>query len=531
MAFKPLIPVGNSRVNRKELNEELDARSAPKPASEPAPVPQPPTANVRQSGKNYAEPSPQTQPEQPSTGQRVLNTLQEADAVGSVYAGQAPKITGPSKATVAKRKAAEGEVLESPDKQADAVDDLNVETSGLNTQAEAELDRRNAELEAANKQAADERAKEQDDLDKRFAEFEAKQKELDDMAVDPDKYWANKSNSTKVGILALQGIGAIVGAALGEDENAASTAIKAQIDQDIKAQEAAIAGKGKALEGRKNLLGMARERYADKDAARTATKASMLEASAGKLESLAAKTKNAEQRTKLQLEAQKLREEGSKLRYQVASQQEAQERAAGSAAYNAWKKRQDEARGMALKEGTKELESERSVREAQAKEAGTQPQGEDPGTTVPGTTLGGSKWVLRRDPNNPPPKEVAREQAKDTAEYAQAMAGLENYQRLVLAYGKAKVGSPEYQRLQNEIRTTRSVLMGQLRSALIGPGAMDKQEAERLSSTISDPTEASTTAGGANVVISSVKKALAAGFRAKSENRGYLISEPKGQKR
>jgi hypothetical protein len=116
----------------------------------------------------------------------------------------------------------------------------------------------------------------QNDINARVADFEKASKDLSEMHVDPNAIWGGSEARRITGVIA-QALGAFAAGQTGGPNHAMQT-INNAIDRNIAAQRMNIGLKEKGVEGKQNLIKIARERLGDNEAAEEAVRAAYLDA-------------------------------------------------------------------------------------------------------------------------------------------------------------------------------------------------------------------------------------------------------------
>lgn len=118
--------------------------------------------------------------------------------------------------------------------------------------------------------------------------------------VDPDKFWADKSQSDRIGIAVAQGVGAMVGAYLGTGKNDPGDAIDKAVNRNIEAQKANMEAGRAGLDAQHNLIGMVRANFDRQDQQDAATRALAYKAVEAKMATIATQFKGPEQQAAFQ---------------------------------------------------------------------------------------------------------------------------------------------------------------------------------------------------------------------------------------
>lgn len=130
-------------------------------------------------------------------------------------------------------------------------------------------------------------------MQEKLADLDARTREVGAMAVDENRFWANKSTGEKV----LAGIGLFLGA-FGSNGNKAANIIQDAITQDINIQKANIDQKSKGVTAQRSLYNDMYATYKDKDAADAATRMAYLNNAQMKVQAMGARYQGQEAKAK-----------------------------------------------------------------------------------------------------------------------------------------------------------------------------------------------------------------------------------------
>jgi len=169
-----------------------------------------------------------------------------------------------------------------------------------------------AELEARrNARRAEEMAKYRQAADEHIA--------AEQRGIDPDHYFANRSTGQRI----MSGIGLIlsgIGSGLAGQENMAMKIINDAIERDLLAQRENIAGKGRAAERQRGVMGDVAQMYDDEAAQILASRALMWDASARRVGELEAMATGAEARANLATLREQMAAERARLELELEQQ-------------------------------------------------------------------------------------------------------------------------------------------------------------------------------------------------------------------
>lgn len=245
-----------------------------------------------------------------------------------------------------------------------------------------------------------------------------------------ESYWARRSTPQKIGAAIAVGLGAL-GASLARGPNYALDIINKAVDDDLKIQQANIDNKNRAFLNQRQYINDLQSSFKDKEQFRLANKALALDQVNTQLMQIAAKRKEVEALPQFQALQANILDQRNKQFLELAR----------------------------LKAETAKLERE-AVQGPEAK-----PENIVPGLGFAFSTKGADEMrTLVSDLN----------------------AAKDSIARLVeISQTPGKAISPE---LRAEADTIRSTLRGQLRTALVGPGAVTESEQKLLNQVIADPT-------------------------------------------
>lgn len=142
-------------------------------------------------------------------------------------------------------------------------------------------------LNEQNRALADFQAEEQARIQEKQNELETKIAEVNQMSVDPNRYWASQDTANKIGM----GISLVLGAfgAASNGVNRAAQVIDNAINRDIRLQESEIASARQGLQQQKGLLADMKSSFKDNVMAKQAAIASYLQQSQLKVQEIAAR--------------------------------------------------------------------------------------------------------------------------------------------------------------------------------------------------------------------------------------------------
>lgn len=164
------------------------------------------------------------------------------------------------------------------------------------------------EVEQMNKANLEAQARENEMLQEKSAELDAEVDRVSQLKVDPNKFWADRSTGDKITLGISLFLGALGGARTGV--NQAVNIIDQAINRDIEAQQANILQQTRGVDRKRGLLSDMRLRFKDNEQARAAVKMAYLQDAQMKVNEIAARYEAPEIRAKAaqmigQLETQK----------------------------------------------------------------------------------------------------------------------------------------------------------------------------------------------------------------------------------
>jgi len=304
-----------------------------------------------------------------------------------------------------------------------------------------------------------------------------KQKTFEDAAaqaqVNPDKYWQEASVPRKISASIGLILGGIGGALTGT-ENAALKIINNTIDRDIEAQK-------KNLDQKNNLYRMNLETIKNEKEAYNVTKAQMIGLAELKLKEQMARTSSQEAIAQGKIALGKLG---------LAKQQLLQQ----TALDNVVQLGQDNPQ-MITPEILEKLPAEQRER------------------FVPGYGFTVSKTGAEKIRTELLPQ-------KDTS--VQMIDDLMNIRK---KYGREITNRD----VVNEVNTLRGFLRGQMRTFLVGPGAVTENEQKILDGIIADPTKILSTDSGTIAALNSLKNSIDRSFVNQAKANGLMVKQPQAQ--
>ena len=316
---------------------------------------------------------------------------------------------------------------------------FNMQAAGIRAAAKAGSDKAAEEaayLERIRKEDEDRiktadanQAARQAKLDEAFQKLDQSANDLASKRVDPERYWANKTTGDKV----MAGIGLFFGA-FGQGGNKAVSVISDAIDRDINAQKSDIQTAKDVYTARQGIYSDMFATYKDRRVAEEASRAAYLENAQLEVKRIAAKYAGPETQAKAQMLLGELEQKKQAARAEFAKL------VMGSMPVTA------DANPEALKPEQRER-------------------------FVPGYGLALTK-------------EDATKLKDHTAQAASTKGNLSRLLQIGAMGGKSSdLG------LRNEAQTLVSILKGQLRTPVVGPGAVSESEWKLLDEIVADPTK------------------------------------------
>ena len=297
-----------------------------------------------------------------------------------------------------------------------------------NVAAISETQKKLADIAKAN---ADFQAQQQTKIMEAETDLKNEIERVSNLKVDPSRYWAEKSTGQKIGL----GISLFLGA-LGAGQtgvNQAANVINSAIDQDIKIQQGDIAQQTKGLDRKRGLFAEMKRKYKDDLMAREATRAAYLQDAQLKIQEIANK-----------YEGQDISAKAMQLIGQIETQKQA--------AQSAFLSRLQQTQPVTADANVNMLTEDQRER------------------FVPGYGLALTK--------------EAAKQGRELAGTIESIKG--NIDELIkISQQSGKSLSPTDRARAN---TISSILIGQLRLPIVGPGAVSEKELELLQTIIADPT-------------------------------------------
>lgn len=164
-------------------------------------------------------------------------------------------------------------------------------TAGIQkaTEEAAYRDEQGKQLEAQEQRRQAAAADRQARMDAEIGKLQALSADVQKGAIDPNRFWNNKSAGNQ--LLAAIGValGAVGGALTKTGRNPAMEMIQVQIERDIDAQRTALTQKRGAVDDQRGLLGTMMAQFGNAEQAEAATRAAMFEHAQVKVQELAAK--------------------------------------------------------------------------------------------------------------------------------------------------------------------------------------------------------------------------------------------------
>lgn len=305
--------------------------------------------------------------------------------------------------------------------------------AGAAKAAETAAHIRNVQKDVANMRKSDEdwRTLQQNNLAKRQSDLDQELDRVSKLSIDPNRFWANKDTADKVQI----GIGLFLGAFGGAagTGNKAAQMIERAIANDVSMQEADIASQARSIDKRRGILADLRDNFKDMNQAKQAAIAAYLQDAQLKVNEIASKYEAPEVKAKAA---------------QLIGELEIKKQEAGA-------------------KYMKDILSKQPVRPDAMPELLTEEQRD---RFVPGYGLA-----------------LNKEDAKAAKELVGNFSAIKDNigQLMALSNTAGASVSPE---LRAKAETISSMLIGQLRVPIVGPGAVTEKELELLHSIVANPT-------------------------------------------
>lgn len=328
------------------------------------------------------------------------------------------------------------------------------------------------ELDKMNAQQQQREVERQQFLDKEMSEYKKIEQTALDSTVDPTRFWASKSTGQKV----MASIGLFFGGiaqGFGAAKNPAQEILQNAIQNDIDAQKSEIEKLKDIGSAKRNLYGQFLERFKDTRQAEAATKLTMLQKVEMQMKEVAARHKAPE----IQASALKAQGELQVLKNAALMQFEQAAQA----------KQQIQLRGGAQLPAGIDIEE-------------LSPDQRD--RYVPGVGLASTK-----------------EGAKEVREFKSTVDTVNSGIQDLIGF-TTKTGDSLNPADRARAQATASMLVGQLRLPIVGPGAVTERELELLQSIVADPTKIMSLDAVSKASLETVSKRLNAQLSDKAKTNG-----------
>ena len=361
---------------------------------------------------------------------------------------------------------------------------LNQQFKGLRAEARAasELGRLQAkqlegytqEFQASRQREIDRANQMQNLYDKYYTEMKSSQDEL--KKVEPKDYWADKTTGSKIAAAASVLISG-VGAAMSGEENLAVKRIDKIIADDLEKQKAKYSMARQGIQDKANLYGIRFNQFKDASLAEQAAKADMAKIAETQLETMKAKMASPIAKAKLDQTIGSL-----KASYEATNQRLATEQA----------KAQMDYLSKMQKEQTRSIEKNRDYYVPQFGDFATSKEGAQ---------------ALR-------------------GEGAQILDAQDSIKRL-LEIGKIGGKSMDLN-LRTEAQQLTTLLKGNLRTLVVGPGAVSESEWKILNSAVADPTKFFSIDSRNRSALETLQKKITNKLNQRARTEGINPDAPKG---